>query len=200
MPDDNGNSPDGGENNGDPNTPRELAKARADAKRYREEAERLRGDLDHKTKEADGLRGKLKQVQDESEASKADRLKAEGETKAQYEASLNEAKESAKQRLIEARLEARAVRAGVVDDLDALKLLPLDGVNLDDAGRITLPDGYFDRVKEAKPYLFGQAPSNTSQTNPAPKPADTKPVRATEMTADQAAELERRILRTGRAA
>lgn len=202
----------------DPNTDREITRAREEAKRfrqerddYRREIERLRADVTDKIKESDGLRGRLKQVGDELHAAKADReqtekslteerLRVEGELKAAHEAALTDFGAKAKQRLIHAELKAAALRAGMVDP-DGLKLLDLTAADLTDDGSVSLPNGFWDQAKEAKPYLFGTPQPTTSTTTRPPPPVEPpKVLRATDMTAEQANELERRILSTGRAA
>lgn len=89
----------------------------------------------------------------------------------------------ADQRVLLAELKGEAVKAGLVD-LDQLKLLDLSGVKLAD-GKLEGADALFAGLKESKPYLFGQPPSNSS--NPQNPPPANPPAakKASEMTADE---------------
>ncbi len=178
----------------DPNTPRELARARNDARAHREERDRARAEVDALRKEADGLRGKLTQTQQEAERTLTEKLETlrgelggkvtEAETKA------NQATDAARVRSIRADLRIAAKEAGMVD-LDGLKLLDMDAVKLTDAGDVENAVALMAELKKGKPYLFGQA----SSSNPAapPKPSDGKPKRATEMTDAERKAEERRL-------
>jgi hypothetical protein len=231
MPDDDSNTPDGDvgttaassptvvrEMYRDPNTESELRRARAEAKAYREERDRYRSELEfsrrettEKAKEIDGLRGRMKQFSEELEAARAerkrveeeltaDRLRAEGELKASHDAALAQLRDESNRRLTVAEVKAEAIRAGMVDP-DGLKLLDLSGAQLNDDGTVKLPDGFFDKAKEAKPWLFGSPqPASSTTTQPPPPVEPPRVKRATEMTAQEVEELERRIIATGRAA
>lgn len=194
-------APDGaGQNGRDPNTDRELQRARADAKRYREEINALREDVARLHKEAEGHRGRAKQLEGELNAAKEDRLRFEGETKAEHEKRIAELDAEAKKRLTLAELKAEAIKAGI-RDTRGLNLLDLSRAELADDGSIKLPEGFFDKAKEDMPWLFGDMkPPVTSATTA--KPPAQEPVRikkATEMSDAEAAALEAKILRGERA-
>lgn len=116
---------------------------------------------------------------------------ARAETAAAIERARAEARTEANARIVRAELKAAALNAGMVD-LDGLKLLDLSGVKLDDAGEVAIPDGFFARAKEAKPYLFGVAKStSTAEKAPPAEPPAAKT--AAEMTAAEVAALGRSL-------
>ncbi|MDE3023676.1 MAG: phage scaffolding protein [Pseudomonadota bacterium] len=134
-------------------------------------------------------------VQELREENKAARLKAQ-----ELEASANAAKELATKaeqeaaekiqahtvasdaRIIRAELKAEAIKHGMID-MDGLKLADLSAVKLDENGEVIGADDLMKKLKEEKPYLF-KAPSSSNPNEP-PKPGDTKPKKATEMTKEE---------------
>jgi hypothetical protein len=78
---------------------------------------------------------------------------------------LTKAEQAANDRVLRAELKAVA---------DALKVLDLSGVKLDENGDLIGADDLFDAAKKAKPYLF--AAVSTSSTQKTPPPGDKKPV------------------------
>lgn len=87
---------------------------------------------------------------------------------------LTKAEQAANDRVLRAELKAIAAKHGAVDVADALKVLDISGVKLDENGNLTGADELFEAAKKAKPYLFGT--TSTSSTEKPPKPGDTKPV------------------------
>jgi hypothetical protein len=86
------------------------------------------------------------------------------------EAALQSTKAAAEQRLIRAELKAEAVRAGMID-LDGLKLLDTTDVRLNDQGDVQDAAAILNRLKAAKPWLFGGARSSSTAANvPRPEP------------------------------
>jgi len=179
----------------DPNTARELAKARNDAKSYREEAKRLREDAETVRNEANGLRGKLKQTQDEAVATLAKSLDdlrndlsgkvSEAETKAAA------ATESARLRSIRADLRVAARDAGM-SKLDLyLKLIDMADVHVDANGDVTNAADLMAAMKKANPEMFGK--DSSSNPTPAPKPADGTVKKAGDMTPAERAAEEKRL-------
>lgn len=79
------------------------------------------------------------------------------------------AEKAANDRILRSELKAHAVKAGLVD-LDALKLADLSKVKLNDQGEVEGAEDLFKGLKEAKPYLFGQASTSTPATPPASTP------------------------------
>jgi cell wall-associated NlpC family hydrolase len=132
-----------------------------------------------------GLRLKATEEQQKREAAEAAATTAKTEAEAAAAAARAEAEETktvaqkaADERIIRAELRTVAVKAGMVD-LDGLKLADLSTVKLNDAGEVEGADDLMTKLKEAKPYLFGQAPSGTSNPNPPPNPSPpgAKPVK-----------------------
>jgi hypothetical protein len=87
---------------------------------------------------------------------------------------LTKAEQAANERVLRAELKAVAAKHGVVDVSDALKVLDLAGVKLDENGDLIGADDLFEAAKKAKPYLF--AAVSTSSTQKTPPPGDKKPV------------------------
>jgi hypothetical protein len=87
---------------------------------------------------------------------------------------LTKAEQAANDRVLRAELKAVAAKHGVVDVNDALKVLDLSGVKLDENGDVVGADELFEAAKKAKPYLFGT--TSTSSTQKVPPAGDPKPV------------------------
>ncbi len=121
-------------------------------------------------------------AQEHEVARQAAEAKAE-QYKTEAEAKTAEVTTAAEQRIIRAELKAEAIKHGMID-MDGLKLADLTSVKLDENGEVIGADELMAKLKEAKPYLFKAV--STSNTDPAPKPGDTKTKRATEMTAEEA--------------
>jgi hypothetical protein len=106
---------------------------------------------------------------------------------------LTAAEKAANERVLRAELKAVAAKHGVVDVSDALKVLDLSGVKLDEKGDVIGADELFEAAKKAKPYLFGTtSTSSTQKTPPAgdPKPVDVRTVDAKDYAAQKAAFLK----------
>lgn len=98
-----------------------------------------------------------------------------------------EVMKEADQRVLMAELKSEAVKAGMVD-VDGLKLADLSGVTIKD-GKLEGADALFTSLKESKPYLFGQPPSNSSSTQTPPAAKNPEAKHAKDMTdAEYAAE------------
>jgi hypothetical protein len=102
----------------------------------------------------------------------------EATTKARDETRAEVAKE-ADQRVLLAELKGEAIKAGMVD-VDGLKLADLSGVTLKD-GKLEGAEALFTSLKESKPYLFGQPPSNSSSTHTPPPAGQQTPKPVSEM-------------------
>ena len=79
-------------------------------------------------------------------------------------------------------LKAAAQKAGIVD-LDALKLLDLTGVQVNEKGEAEGADALIDALKKSKPFLFGT--QSTSSTHTPPRAAELRAKSAMEMTDDE---------------
>lgn len=71
--------------------------------------------------------------------------------------------------LRDAALKLAAKDAGIVD-LDGLKLLDTSSVKVGEDGAVTIPEKFFDKAREAKPYLFTQTGAQTGTTSSTAKP------------------------------
>lgn len=107
---------------------------------------------------------------------------------------------AANTRLINAELRGAARVEGIVD-LDALRLLDISAITLSDQGEVVIPEGFWAKAREAKPWMFGTAtppapvvPGTTGNPArpPAPAAPGTKHVR--DMSAAEADAEERRLL------
>jgi hypothetical protein len=98
------------------------------------------------------------------------------------ERKLREAMETAQAQLVRVELKAEAIRAGMID-LDGLKLIEPATLPLNAAGEIEGAGDVIQKLKRAKPWLFGHASSSSA----APPPPSTPPRAklATEMTLDE---------------
>lgn len=76
-------------------------------------------------------------------------------------------------RLIRAEMKAQAILAGMVD-LDGLKLVDYSTVKLSTAGDVEGAGSVMSRLRQAKPWLFGQASSSTGATPPPAQPPRKK--------------------------
>jgi hypothetical protein len=123
----------------------------------------------------DHLKATAAQHQAEAAAARqeAEAAKAAAETRA------TETEKAANARIIRAEVRAAAIAAGMVDP-DGIAMLDLSKVKLDDKGAVVIPDGYFEAVKAAKPYLFGVGGTSVPGNPPPANPPAAK--RATEMT------------------
>jgi hypothetical protein len=91
---------------------------------------------------------------------------------------LAETEQSARFRLVRAELKVEAVRAGMVD-LDGLKLLDLEQVQLNPDGEIENAAQLMAQFRRAKPWLFGGTSSSSPANAPPAQPQRQK--LATEM-------------------
>lgn len=175
---------------GDPNTPRELARARADAKAMREERDRYRGDLDTLRKENDGLRGKVQQTTNEFTAFKADAEKATATLRAESDQALTQARTDADRAVISAEVRAEAVKAGVHNPVDFVKLVDLSGLKRGEKGDIEGVSDLIATQRKERGYLFGNGSTASTASTPR-QPDTTTPPTVRNMNADQLSSFER---------
>lgn len=115
------------------------------------------------------------------------------DAEASAEAVKQKARTESDARIIRAELKAVAIKAGMVD-LDGLKLADLSSVKLDDKGEVVGAEDLMASLKQAKPYLFAQPPTTTTQTQtPAPKKEDPKPFDARTATDEERAAKAREL-------
>ncbi|WP_102323882.1 phage scaffolding protein [Komagataeibacter saccharivorans] len=171
----------------DPNTVRELEKARADIKTVRAElnaarAERdaIRTERDDAIKSRDGLKAQFDKQKADGEKALADANAAVEQAKADAEAATKGATEKANAAVIRAEAKAAAVRLGAVNPEDVVKLIDLDTVKMGEDGKIDGLDAVMEAAKENRGYLFSEPPkpgteTGTTKTTPAPKVGDPAP-------------------------
>ena len=101
---------------------------------------------------------------------------------AQLERRIAEMETAHRARLVRAELKSEAIRHGMVD-LDCLKLLDANSVDLDDAGEVRNAATVMRDFKRAKPHLFGEprAVASSSTATP-PAAASSAPRPAMKMT------------------
>lgn len=178
---------------GDPNTVRELQRARADLVKLRDELKSARGERDAATaerddaiKSRDGYKGQIEKQKADYEAKLTEANAATEKATTDAAAAIAEKDASYQQGLIRANAEAAFTRAGAVNPEDAVKLADLSSVKFED-GKIIGLDEVVTASKEARGYLFTEAPKpgsvtgNTTTKTP-PKPGEAGPFDA--MTSD----------------
>lgn len=117
----------------------------------------------------------------------ADDLKVAGEKLTAAETAAKDAGVRAQGALRDAALRVAAKDAGIVDT-DGLKLLDTSAVTVGDDGAVTIPEKFFEKAREAKPYLFqqtGTQTGTTASTAKAPPATGTKAKHATAMTDEE---------------
>ncbi len=95
------------------------------------------------------------------------------------EAELVAVRGQADARLIHAELKAEAIKAGMVD-LDGLKLIDTSEIRLNEAGDVQEAGAILNRLKRAKPWLFGNASSSSAAAHP-PRPEPPRIRQANEL-------------------
>jgi hypothetical protein len=98
------------------------------------------------------------------------------------EAALQETREQAARRLIQAELKAEAWKNGMID-LDGLKLIDANDIAVDDTGEVKGAAALVARLRRSKPWLFGAGSSSSHAGVPASAP--TRQKLATEMSLDE---------------
>jgi hypothetical protein len=101
---------------------------------------------------------------------------------AELQRTLDEAKQQMASKLAFAELKAEAIRAGIVD-LDALRLLDLSAVKVDEANGVHGAAEAIGTFKSRKPYLFPTTSSSPPTRAPQAQPVAQK--LATEMTDEE---------------
>ena len=142
------------------------------------------GDLEEKLATVTAEVEKLKPLTSELEKVKTESKTALEAKDAEIATKLAESSTAAKEQVKAARLEALALREGLVD-LDGLKLLDLSKITQKEDGTFEGADEVFKAAREAKPYLFGEKVNTTTTTKPAPKPGDPAPIDARKLSSEE---------------
>ena len=110
------------------------------------------------------------------------------------EGAVTKAAKAFSDRLIRAEVRTTATAAGLAH-MDFLKLVDTSAVTVSDDGEVTIPKGFWEKVKADLPHLFqatGADRGTTSQTKGTPKPAEANRRKAADMSdADYKAALAR---------
>lgn len=134
-------------------------------------------DVEKLRRRMSGYRLKAKELEDKLTAEQAARDAA---IKAASERVHAEVSKAADERLLRAEVRAALKAENVIDAGDAMKLLDLSGLKLDENGEVVGLDDLIKKAKESKAYLFKAV--STSHDGKPPKPGDAKAKTAKEMT------------------
>lgn len=174
----------------DPNTPRELEKARSDLKTLRAElqaarAERdtIRGERDDAIKSRDGLKAQFDKQKTDFEGKLTEANAATAKAQADAVEAGKAAKAQADAAVIRAEAKAAATRLGAVAPEDVVKLVDLGSVKIGENGEVEGLDAVLTAAKEARGYLFSEpqrpgVETGTTKTPAPPKPGDPAPFNA----------------------
>jgi len=102
---------------------------------------------------------------------------------AEYEAEISQLRTEYDSRLILARMQTEAVRAGIID-LDGLQLADLSAVTLRPDDKLIGAKEAVENLRRSKPWLFGVTLSSSSSATSPPSHA-ARPKSALEMTEDE---------------
>lgn len=164
----------------DPNTPKPEKPTSGPETFSKEYVHELR-------EENKGWRQKLADSETARQAAEAAAKKAKDDA----DASIAAHNSATTERVIRAEMKAAALKAGMID-LDGLKLADLSKIKLKDDGSIEGADELLTALKEAKPYLFGEAKGSSHAGDP-PKPKTPAAKNAKDMTAEEYAVARRAI-------
>lgn len=196
---DNANPADAGNGGADPNTPRELARARADIvtlrnelKAAREDGDAVRAERDAAIKARDGFKGQLAQQKSDFEGKLAEAQREVEAAKTEAQTAVAQSKTQADQAVIRAEAKALATKLGAVSPDDVVRLIDLSEVKMGENGQIEGLDAVMDAAKESRGYLFTQpvepgTKTGTTKTAPDPKPGKAEPFDARKATPEEVA-------------
>ncbi|QEH97294.1 phage scaffolding protein [Gluconobacter thailandicus] len=174
------------ENPIDPNTVRELERARADIKAIRAELKDAHADVDRARKERDGFKGQLETQKNAFEAQLAEAKTASEKAAADHEATVAQLKTAGERAVMEAQAETLATRLGAHNPADVVRLVDLSTVKRGEDGKFEGLTEALEAAKTERAYLFGEPPKTGAEqgrtiTAPAPKPGTSEPVNARTM-------------------
>jgi len=175
MSDTNNGTPDGA---ADPNTARELHKARGDLttlraelKALRDERDTIRTERDEAIKSRDGYKGQIEKQRGEHEAKVAELTSAASKAKADADEVLASVRTASDRAVIEAEAKAVATSLGAHAPADVVRLLDLSTVTRGEDGTIAGLTEALTAAKEARGYMFGEAPKPGTATGSTQAPA-----------------------------
>ena len=162
----------------------ELAGAQKALKEANKESSGHRLNADRAVKAAEAAEAERDAVKADAQA-QIDAMKAEMTGKlAEADTTVTTTRSEAAQRVLRAELRAQATAAGMRDP-DDLGALDTSEAALGEDGKVKLPDGYFAKMKEAKPYLFGAVAVSTGSTATPPKTEPGAVKKFADMNADE---------------
>lgn len=182
-------SSDDDDDEGDPDD-EPPADAKEELARWRKYAKRLRNENKRRREETAELRSKLdaseaekKKLADDHKKALDDAAKAAEDAK---KAAVDEVRNENNARIINTEIRAQATKLGARDVDDLLKILDASDITIDDkTGNVVGADKAIEKLKEAKPHLFGEASQSTASKSEAPNPSKNEGKKATEMTDEE---------------
>lgn len=159
----------------DPNTVRELERARSDLKDLRAKYKTAQDDADKFRGERDTLRTQFEAYQTESTSKLAEATAAIERAKAEHESALTEIRTAGDRAVLLAEAKAVATRLGAHDPADVVNLIDLSGVTRDEDGQFVGLTEALDAAKAAKGYLFGEPPQTGAQSGTTTPPVKAPP-------------------------
>ncbi|WP_298213962.1 hypothetical protein [Acidocella sp.] len=99
------------------------------------------------------------------------------------EAALVQMQKEVMEKIVRAELKAEAIKAGMID-LDGLKLIETDKLNVTETGELKDAAAVLAQLKRAKPWLFPGGKSSSSAAT-APRPEPPRPRHANEMSREE---------------
>lgn len=133
------------------------------------DAESLLKEVKALRKEAAGWRNKLRQAEEaeaerqRSEMTELERIKADLEAERHARA---QAEQRQRDQLIRTQVISSAARSGFNDPEDAIRMLDITALEVDESGKIDGLDGALQQLAKSKPYLL-KTTATMSPTNPA---------------------------------
>ena len=103
-----------------------------------------------------------------------------------------EAENKANARVIRAELKAHAVKLGMID-LDGLTFVDVSKLKFDEKGDLVGADEALTKLKESKPYLFGETKKSTSNGTTTPPASGDGQVDARKLSKDEYAALKKKM-------
>lgn len=168
----------------------ENAKWRLQVRTLEDDNATVKAEKDKVTGEKDSLAQSIAKMQTDHET-------ATKKLTDDHTAALEESKNSVKEQVKLSKLEALAVKEGLVDP-DGLKLLDFSKVELQEDGTLKGAEDVLKAAKEAKPYLFGEKRNSTTTTTTTPKKGDETPVDVRTLSAEEYAKEKATVLGTAK--
>ncbi len=131
--------------------------------------------------EAVSLRKKISEIE---EIKKSELENKEKEISELFDKKISEVGEIYKKEIMVAKLEAHAIKAGIVD-VDGIKLADLSKISVDENNKLIGGEELIEELKKTKPYLFLKVGASSTYAKETPKPSDAKPFNAMSATPEE---------------